>query len=820
MRLTILLLTFCLAHAGAATRLIVSGRAGPSEAFSLIGPDARQQLVVTVDDGVHPPRDVTHDVRWTVAPAGVVAWGGPGFLEPVADGTTQVTATLLDGTTASLSVHVEQSTQPQPINFSNDVVPILTRYGCNGGGCHGKSGGQNGFRLSLLGYEPWNDFDSLTRESRGRRIFPAAPERSLLLTKATGETPHGGGARMDPESHDYHFLARWIRQGMPYGRETDPTIDRIEVFPKQRVEAPGSRQQLSVTAHYSDGTTRDITRAVQFQANQDEMAEVAEDGLVTFKELPGSTSIMVRFQEKVDVFVADIPLGAPVPVLASANFIDELVYQKWKLLGLPPSPVADDATFLRRVTLDLAGRLPSAAEVQEFLADGAPDKRSRVIDALLVSDVCAEWFAGKWTAILRNKRAKPEYAFGTYAFHDWIRQSLAENKPFDRVVTELLTASGDLGQSPATAWYRAVPDQKDRMQDIAQIFLGIRVQCAQCHHHPYEKWSQDDYYGFAAFFSTLGTKTADGPGETVVFHQRKAATMANPRSGKALTPAPLGGGSLEIPPERDPRFELAEWISDRDNPFFAKMLVNRYWKHFFGRGLVEPEDDMRVTNPSTHPELLNALATYFTVSGYDLRELMRLIANSRTYQLSAEPNQYNVTDRQNYSRYYPRRLPAEVLLDSINVLAETQESFAGQERGTRAIALPDDSYNKDVYFLSVFGRPSMESACECERTSDANLAQSLHLINSPALQDKLANANGRAARLAALDMTDMAKIDDLYLAALSRRPAFEEQKAALAHLHRKRGTVTEREARIKAERVAYEDMLWALINTKEFLFNH
>jgi len=296
--------------------------------------------------------------------------------------------------------------------------------------------------------------------------------------------------------------------------------------------------------------------------------------------------------------------------------------------------------------------------------------------------------------------------------------------------------------------------------------------------------------------------------------------MANPRSGKALTPAPLGGGSLEIPPERDPRFELAEWISDRDNPFFAKMLVNRYWKRSSASGLVEPEDDMRVTNPSTHPELLNALATYFTVSGYDLRELMRLIANSRTYQLSAEPNQYNVTDRQNYSRYYPRRLPAEVLLDSINVLAETQESFAGQERGTRAIALPDDSYNKDVYFLSVFGRPSMESACECERTSDANLAQSLHLINSPALQDKLANASGRAARLASLDMTDMAKIDDLYLAALARRPAFEEQKAALAHLNRKRDTIAERDARIKAERVAYEDMLWALINTKEFLFNH
>jgi hypothetical protein len=817
MHLKLIPLCLSLAVSGvvAAPALSVRGRSGVTDPVLLLGPDARQQLVVTSGES----RDVTHDVRWAVEPAGVVAFDGTGFLKPVTDGQATVSVTHPDGSSGSIQVRVEQSAEPQPINFTNDVVPILTRYGCNGGGCHGKSGGQNGFRLSLLGYEPWNDFDYLTREARGRRIFPAAPERSLLLTKATGETPHGGGARMDPESHDFQFLVRWIRQGMPYGRESDPSIQRIEVFPKQRVAAPGARQQLSVTAYYSDGTTRDISRAVQYEANQEEMAEVAEDGLVTFKELPGSTSIMVRFQEKVDVFVADLPLGAPVPPMVAANFIDELIQRKLKLLGLPPSEQADDAVFLRRVTLDLAGRLPSKAETEAFLADRTPDKRARRIDTLLVSDECAEWFAGKWTAILRNKRAKPEYAFGTYAFHDWLRRSLAENQPFDRIVSELLTASGDLGQSPATAWYRSVPDQKDRMQDIAQIFLGVRVQCAQCHHHPYEKWSQDDYYSFAAFFSTLGTKAADGPGETIVFHQRKAATMANPRTGKALSPAPLGGEVLRISPERDPRFALADWMSDRDNPFFARMLVNRYWKHFFGRGLVEPEDDMRVTNPATHPELLDALATYFTVSGYDLRELMRLIVSSRTYQLSAEPNAHNLTDRQNYSRFYPRRLPAEVLLDSINLVAETEDNFGGQEKGTRAIALPDDSYNKEVYFLSVFGRPSMESACECERTSDANLAQSLHLINSPTLQSKLAHPQGRAARLAALTSPDLAKISDLYLAAVGRSPEAKEVEAALGHLAKKRGTAVG-EARVKADQIAFEDMLWALINTKEFLFNH
>jgi hypothetical protein len=804
----------------AAPHVVISGPAGSPDALVLTGPDARQQLLASWRDGELNALDVTQDATWSAAPEGVVAWEGPGFLRPLADGTATVTASLPDGLSASYTVHVRRSTAPQPINFANDIVPILTRYGCNGGGCHGKSGGQNGFRLSLLGYEPWNDYDYLLREARGRRVFPAAPERSLLLTKATGETPHGGGARLDPASHDHAFLARWIRQGMPYGADSDPVVERIEVFPRQRVTEPGQRQQLSVTAWYSDGSSRDVTRAVLYEANQEEMAEVDEHGLVTVRDLPGSTSVMVRFQEHVDVFVADIPLGVPVDLPEPVNFVDHLVFAKWELLGLPPSPRADDTTFLRRVTLDLAGRIPSTAETDAFLADRAPDKRARKIDELLASEDSAEWFAAKWTAILRNKRAKDEYARGTYAFHDWVRRSFAENKPYDRFVSELLTASGDLSRSPATAWYRSVTDQKDRMQDVAQVFLGIRLQCAQCHHHPYEKWSQDDYYGFAAFFSTVASKPGDAPGESVVFHQRKAAGTPHPRTGKPVPPTPLGSPGLSLPAERDPRLDLAAWMSDRDNPWFARMLVNRYWKHFFGRGLVEPEDDLRVTNPATHPELLDALATYFVVSGYDLRELTRAIVNSHTYQLSSEPNEHNLKDRQNYSRFYPRRLPAEVLLDAINVLAETRDNFAGQESGTRAVSLPDDRYNRDVYFLSVFGRPAMESACECERSDDANLAQSLHLINSPALQDKLAHANGRAARLAALQAADDSKVDDLYLAAVSRRPNAEERAAALAHLAKKRAAGTDAATRVAAERAAYEDILWALINTKEFLFNH
>jgi len=803
--------------------LSLAGRAGGSAPIRLMGPDARQQVIVTLkSDSEGHPRDVTHRVRFQLRPAGVAEFVDTGFLRPLKDGTATLTASLGGASSVSIPIHVERAATPLPINFANEVVPILTRYGCNGGGCHGKSGGQNGFQLSLLGYEPWNDYEYLVREARGRRLFPAAPEHSLLLTKATGQIPHGGGARLHPGTHEYEFLLRWIRQGMPYGEADDPSIERIQVFPKHRVGAPERHQQLQVTAHYSDGSTRDITRAVQYEANQEDMAEVTEHGLVTYGDLPGSTAVMVRFQEHVDVFIADIPLGAPVEVPEPRNFVDHHIFRKWKLLGLPPSQPADDATFLRRVTLDLAGRLPTKGEALAFLEGNSPSKRSDWIDQLLESADHAAWFANKWAAILRNKRTQDEYARGTYAFHDWLRTSFAENRPFDVLVTELLTAAGDPLHNPPVSWYRAVSDPKEQMQDVAQVFLGIRMQCAQCHHHPYEKWSQDDYYGFAAYFSTLKTKPAGSPGERTVFHQRKNAAFANPNTGEKLPPTPLGGEPTPVAAEEDPRYQLAQWMRDRDNPFFARKLVNRYWKHFFGRGLVEPEDDLRVTNPATHPKLLEDLATYFVVSGYNVRDLIRVIVNSHTYQLSAEPNAHNGDDRQNYSRYYPRRLPAEILLDAINAVSQTENAFQGQERGTRAVALPDDHYNQQVYFLSVFGRPSMESACECERSVDANLAQSLHLINSKTIQQKLTANDGRAANLAEQSASDADRLEELYLNAFSRRPTASEFETAIAHLEKKRKAAPAGEAKAHqaAEREAFEDILWALLNTKEFLFNH
>ena len=710
----------------------------------------------------------------------------------------------------------------EPVDFALDVVPVLTKYGCNGGGCHGKSGGQNNFRLSLLGYEPWNDHEWLTRESRGRRLSPAAPESSLLLMKAVGDIPHEGGSRLEKGSAHYDILVRWIEQGMPYDPDNGKSVARLEVSPLEKVVEPNSDQQLTVTAHFEDGSKRDITDIAIYEANQEDMAEVDENGRVEFADKTGTTSIMVRFQEHVTVFRATIPLGAEVETLPPAkNFIDEEIFSKLSMLGLPPSSLADDATFLRRVSVDIAGRLPTAEETEQFLSSNNPDKRARKVDDLLDSPDYAAYFAQKWAGILRNKRTKDTYQRGTYAFHEWLRGSLADNKPYDQLVTDVLTASGEIGRNPAVGWYRAVTDQKEQMQDVAQVFLGIRMQCAQCHHHPYEKWSQDDYYGFTAFFTAVGRKKGEQPDEEIIFHRRTTATMENPNTKEKLNPTPLGSDPLEIPAAEDPRHALANWMTSPENPWFARMLVNRYWKHFFSVGLVEPEDDMRVTNPATHPQLLDALATHFIDSGYDLKHLVRTICNSRTYQLSAAPNEHNATDTQNFSRYFPKRLQAEVLLDAINLVSDSTDEFQNQPAGVRATFLPDDRFNRDSFFLQVFGRPEMDSACECERVADANLAQSLHLINSETIQTKLSHDDGRAAALAAAtDRTDKDRIAELYRFTMSREPSAAELEAARKHLEKKRRKTGDDMTPEAADREAFEDILWALLNTKEFLFNH
>lgn len=709
------------------------------------------------------------------------------------------------------------------VSFVNDVMPVLTKAGCNVGVCHAKAGGgQNGFQLSLLGFEPQEDFEHLVKEGRGRRLFAVVPERSLLLLKASGQVPHGGGARLDPSSEGFSLLQEWIRQGASYDRESDPKLNSFEVQPARGSVARHGQQQLKVLARYSDGSTRDVTDQALYESNDRSMAEVTDRGLVKILDLSGNVAVMIRYQGQVSVFSASIPLGAPVENLPAArNFVDELVFANLKALGVPPSPVCDDATFLRRVTLDIGGRLPTEEESTAFLASTDADKRDRAIDELLRSPDYADFFANKWTALLKNRRDDTSDIVSNFAFHAWVRDSLLANKPYDQFVRELLAATGTVIGNPPVAWYKRVKEPKDQIEDVAQLFLGVRMQCAQCHHHPFERWSQDDYYSLAAFFSQVGRKPSSTRGEDLIFHKRGIAVATNIKTGLPLKPAALGDAVPAITADEDPRLRLADWMSTPQNPFFAKALVNRYWKHFFQRGLIEPEDDIRDTNPPTNPELLAALEKHFVTSGFDLKELVRVITRSQAYQLSAAPNEHNLSDRQNYSRYYPRRLQAEVLLDAIDRLTESQTDFANLPAGTRAVALPDNSYNRSSPFLRVFGRPEGESVCECERVQSSSLAQSLHLLNAADIKAKLGNPNGRAVRIAKDDRTPEAKVRELYLAAFSRQPRPDELRTSLDYLTEPRTdadgkTIDPR----KAAADNFQDLLWALINTKEFLFNH
>ena len=710
-----------------------------------------------------------------------------------------------------------------PVSFVNDVVPIMTKSGCNMGVCHAKAGGgQNGFQLSLLGFEPAEDFEHLVLEGRGRRLSLVSPDQSLLLMKASGQIKHGGGVRLAKSSKGYEQIRDWIAQGASIDSPSSPKLVRLEIEPNKATLKLQQNQQLKALARFSDGSVRDVTSQALFESNDKAMAEVNENGLVKVLDIPGKVAVMVRYQTSVAVFNAAVPLGASVDKLPpTKNFVDKAVFANLKELGIPPSPVIDDATFLRRVTLDIGGRLPTEAEASAFLANKSPDKRDQWIDELLQGTDYADFFAAKWTAVLKNRRDDASDLLSNFAFHAWVRDSLLANKPYDHFVRELLAATGTVIGNPPVAWYKRVKEPKNQIEDVAQLFLGVRMQCAQCHHHPFERWSQDDYYSLSAFFSQVGRKPSGTRGEDLIFHKRGMATATNIKSGIALKPAALGDPAPSISADEDPRLKLADWMGSPKNPFFAKALVNRYWKHFFQRGLIEPEDDIRDSNPPSNPELLGALEKHFIETGFDLKELVRTITRSSAYQLSAAPNKYNGGDRQNYSRYYPRRLAAEVMLDSIDQLAGTQTDFANLPAGTRAVSLPDNSYNNSSPFLKVFGRPEGESVCECERVQSSSLGQSLHLINASDIRGKLTSPTGRAEKLAKAAGPPEPKIKELYLSAFSREPRPDEMKAALNYLAEPRLNAAGQPVDAqKAIRDNFQDLIWALMNTKEFLFNH
>ncbi len=793
---------------------------GGAKQFVLTGKHSRQQLVATATEA-GLPTDVTRKVQYAAVPANVVAVGPTGLVTPLGDGDATITARHADGLSAAVKVSVKQFGVVQPINFANEIVPIFTKAGCNGGGCHGKSGGQNGFALSLLGFEPQEDYEYLVKDSRGRRLSPTAPANSLLLLKGAAILPHGGGKRLDPDSHDYALITRWVAQGMVYGKEGDPTVVRIDVHPKQRLASIKGEQQLSVTAYYSDGHAEDATHSATYEANDKEIAEASSTGHVAYFEQPGDVSVMIRYLGQVSVYQASVPLGAPVAkVPEPRNFIDDLVFKKLRSVGMPPSEVCDDATFLRRAAIDIAGRTPTTAETEAFLKNPDPAKRDKWIDHLLASPEHADFFANKWGALLRNKRGDANDMRGNYAFHAWIRDAINRNLPYDELARAVLAASGDMRDNPPATWYREVKTMQTQMEDTAQLFLGTRLQCAQCHHHPFEKWSQRDYYSFSAFFSTVSRKPGREPGEEVIYHRRQAAQTQNKKNGENVLAAGLGDQPVSLTVDDDPRHALVDWLAQPGNRFFAHTLANRYWKHFFNRGLVEPEDDMRETNPPVNPELLEALAQHFIKSGFDMKGLIRTLCQSRTYQLSSIPNESNAKDKTYFSRYYPKRLNAEVLYDAINTMTGAQSAFNGLPAGTRAVQLPDNSFNSQSYFLTVFGRPDSSSSCECERSNDASLAQSLHLLNSRDIQSQLSSGSGRAAKLAG-DKTreDDAKVRELFILAFSREPSAGETFLARQHMAREVDDGKGNKKPVERQ-VAYEDVIWALFNTKEFLFNH
>ncbi len=780
-----------------------------SKPIVLIGSDARFQVLVSRKSEASNVEDATHSVTYRAEPAGIIEVSPTGFIKPLSNGKTKLVAEHGSGEIAEREVEVQNWENDPSVDFANQIVPIFTKYGCNGGGCHGKAAGQNGFKLSLLGFEPSDDYSHLVKESRGRRISLASPEQSLLLTKATGQTPHGGGARIDPNSHEYRLIRRWILQGMPKSEASNPQIVSLSLVLNDRRMQPESQQQLSVQARFSNGRIEDVTRTAQYESNDIEMAEADETGLVQVKSQAGEVAIMARYRGQVAAFRAAVPLAGevsdwPLPI----NSIDEAVLTQLRSLNIPMSGACDDSTFIRRVTLDLTGRLPSIDETRRFLSSKEPRKRYQLIDQLLASNEYAEYFANKWMVILRNRRTSPGQQAGSFAFHQWLQNSLAENKPYDHFVRDIVTASGAMAVHPPVAWYRNVTDTHGRTEDVAQLFLGQRLQCARCHHHPFEKWSQEDYYRFSAFFALVRTKEGSTADDPMVYSDFGLARAAHPRTGQSLEPAGLNGPTINTHEYEDPRDSLVDWMTQTDNPYFAKTLVNRYWKHFFGRGLVEPEDDLRSTNPASNPELLSILANHFTESKFDLKELVRFITQSRTYQLSSEANGLNVNDRKCFSRFYPRRLPAEVLSDAIDTVTQSATQFDIVPDATRAVSLPDTAFAS--YFLTVFGRPEASTACECERGSDSSLAQSLQLANSKEMHLKLASDTARAAKLASQTERSIAEqIEELYLIALARIPNEDERKAAFQYLERQAD-----------RRTAYEDLTWALLNSKEFLFNH
>ena len=749
--------------------------------------------------------DVTDAMSVSVANEGVAKWQDDRLL-PVSDGETTVTVSY-SGASKTLPVKVERSTEHPPVSFKIDVMPVFMKTGCNQGSCHGAARGKEGFRLSLFGFDPDGDHHRLTREMVGRRVDLALPERSLLLEKGVGAVAHGGGQRIQVGDEYYATLLEWLKDGAVNDPGEVPTVVSVELFPKGGVlNGEGSTQKLMVRAKYSDGTDRDVTSLAYFSSNNDNSAMVSQDGLITATNR-GEAFVMARFDtHTVGRQYITLPkdLQFQWNEIVANNYIDELSYEKLKKLRINPSDLCTDEEFLRRVSIDICGVLPTEEEYFAFMSDDDPNKREKLVDSLLDRKEFVEMWVMKWSELLQIKSSNQVSYKSMLLYYNWLQTRVADNVPIDQMVRELISSKGGTFANAATNYFQSETDTLKVAENIAQVFMGMRIQCAQCHNHPFDRWTMDDYYSFAAFFSQIGRKRGEDPRETIVFNSG-SGEVRHLVGNRVMTPKFLGGDVPDLK-GKDRREVLAGWLASAENPFFATNLSNVVWAHFFGRGIINDVDDVRVSNPAVNEELLQALAGKFTEYEYDFKRLVRDICTSRMYQLSTATNDSNASDTTNFSHASLRRVRAEVLLDMITQVTTTKNKFTGLPLGARAVQIADG--NTSTYFLTTFGRASRETVCSCEVKMEPNLSQALHLLNGDTVQSKVEQGGLVKALLAeGKSVPDVVK--SLYVRVLTREPT-EKEISQLVELVASEGD----------QEKALRDAFWALLNSREFVFNH
>lgn len=765
-------------------------------------------FIIVAKYGDDVTRDVTRESTLSLSNENVVRMEN-NTIHPVKDGNSTLTVTF-QNRKVELPITVKDAVEERPISFNLDVMPVFLKAGCNTGSCHGSARGQDRFMLSLFGYDAKGDHFRITREQGTRRINLAIPEESMLVEKAIAAVPHTGGKLFEKNSDHWNTLVGWLRRGAPQDPESIAKPTDLELLPKSLLlEGQGATQQMTAIAHYSDGTTRDVTSLSVFQSNNDVSARVDDQGLIT-AEKRGEAFITARFDvftKGTQVIVIPEDLQYEKPVLPQNNYIDQLVYDKLHKLRIYPSDLCSDEVFLRRVYLDVIGAVPEVETISEFIADKTPNKRERAVDDLLSRKEFTEMWVMKFAELLQIRTDDNNGVSykSTLLYFNWIKDRIANNVPMDQIVRDLLTAKGGTFVSPATNYYQIERDNLKITENVAQVFMGMRIQCAQCHDHPFDQWTQDDYYSFASFFSQVGRKRAADPRESVIYN-RNSGEINHPVHKKPMPPKFLGGETPEIKKGTDRREVLADWLASPENPFFARNLANIVWSHFFGQGIIEPVDDVRISNPPSNPELLDQLASRFTEYQYDFRKLVRDVCTSRIYQLSTRTNPSNEDDLRNFARAQLRRMRAEVLLDVISQVTKTKNKFQGLPLGARALQIADGRFSN--YFLTTFGRATRETVCSCEVVMEPNLSQALHLLNGDVTNKRI--TQGRIVQTMLKEGKDPEKvIDDLYLRCYSRKPRADEKANLLASL--------DGEDSVES---ALNDVFWALLNSKEFIFNH